>query len=191
MRDSNSISTRAGVSRTRQRGFTLIEVLAALIIVSLGMLGVIEAVGQTAKNGSYLRDKTIAHWVAMNQMSKVRLDTRPPKIDKSSDEVEMASRKWRWSMVVTQTPVQTMQLIEISVAPADAPKTASYAKITGFFGSAIAPAQQPVSWTGRGASGIPGGGGGAVPTPGEPPPGTGGGTTLTPPPSSPQPGPDS
>ena len=45
----------------RASGFTLIEVLAALIIVSLGMLGVIEAVSQTASNGAYLRDKTIAH----------------------------------------------------------------------------------------------------------------------------------
>jgi len=36
----------------RAAGFTLIEVLAALVIVALGMLGVIEAVTQTARNGN-------------------------------------------------------------------------------------------------------------------------------------------
>ena len=115
------------------------------------MLGVIEAVSQTARNDAYLRDKTIAHWVAMNQLTKVRLETRAPKIDKSSDEVEMAQRRWRWNMVVTQTAVESVRRIDISVAPAEASKDSSIAKITGFYGTAIAPAGgQPVSWSGQG-----------------------------------------
>jgi prepilin-type N-terminal cleavage/methylation domain-containing protein len=56
----------------RKRGFTLIEVLAALIIVGLGMLGVIQAVIQAANNGTYLREKTLAHWIAMNLVTERR-----------------------------------------------------------------------------------------------------------------------
>lgn len=138
------------VNPPAQRGFTLIEVLAALVIVSLGMLGVIQSVGQAANNGAYLREKTLAHWVAMNQLSKVRLDTRAPKIDKTSDEVEMASRRWRWTMNVTQTAVESLRRIDISVAPAEAAKTVSIATVTGFYGAAISPGVQPVSWTGLG-----------------------------------------
>ena len=62
------------------RGFTLIEVVVALIVVSLGMLAVIETVGSTARNSSYLRDKTIAHWVAMNKLTEVRLLPNAPGI---------------------------------------------------------------------------------------------------------------
>ncbi len=149
---AHSLRTIARVS-----GFTLIEVLAALIIVSLGMLGVIEAVSQTARNDAYLRDKTIAHWVAMNQLTKVRLETRAPKIDKSSDEVEMAQRRWRWNMVVTQTPVETVRRIDISVAPAEASKESAIAKVSGFYGTAIAPSAPPVAWSNQG--GLPGGNG--------------------------------
>ena len=47
------------------RGFTLIEVMVALVVIALGMLGVIQAVSQTASNTGYLRDKTVAHWVYM------------------------------------------------------------------------------------------------------------------------------
>jgi general secretion pathway protein I len=137
----------------RAAGFTLIEVLAALIIISLGMLGVIEAVSQTARNDAYLRDKTIAHWVAMNQLTKARLETRAPRIDKSSDEVEMAQRRWRWTMAVTQTAVDTVRRIDISVTPAEASKDSSLARVTGFYGTAITPVAQPLPWGGQGIPG--------------------------------------
>ena len=65
--------------RSAQRGFTLIEVLAALVIVSLGMLGVIQAVSQTASNSVYLRDKTLAHWIAMNRLTEGRLAQTAPR----------------------------------------------------------------------------------------------------------------
>lgn len=131
------------------RGFTLIEVLAALIIVSLGMLGVIQAVGQTASNSSYLRQRTLAHWVAMNKLTDVRLQPNAPKVDKSSDEVEMAGQRWRWTMTVTQTPVETMRRIDISVRPDEAPENSQLAAVTGFYGSAMAPAGSTlVSWQG-------------------------------------------
>lgn len=130
--------TQSGV-RQPMRGFTLIEVLAALVIVALGMMAVIQAVGQAASNSTYLREKTIAHWIAVNQLTETRLQRTPPKIDETSDEVEMAGRTWRWTMTVTQTPVESMRRIDISVRPADADAGSSMASITGFYGAAIAP----------------------------------------------------
>jgi len=132
-----------------QRGFTLIEVLAALVIVSLGMLGVIEAVSQTASNGSYLRDKTLAHWIAMNQLTKTRLAPQTPKVDQTSDEVEMADRRWRWTMQVTQTPLDSVRRIDVSVRLADGDEQSSLASVTGFYGTAIAqPGTTLVLWQG-------------------------------------------
>jgi general secretion pathway protein I len=140
------------------RGFTLIEVVVALIVVSLGMLAVIETVGGTARNSSYLRDKTIAHWVAMNKLTEVRLQANAPSIDKSSDEVEMAGRDWRWTMEVKQTPVETIRRIDISVRPAEAPEKSSMASISGFFGTAVAPAGTTLlTWKGSPEGGGPGG----------------------------------
>jgi general secretion pathway protein I len=78
----------------RARGFTLIEVLAALVIVALGMLGVIQAVTQTARNGTYLREKTLAHWIAMNVITEAPAAGRP--VTETSDDVERGQR-WRWT----------------------------------------------------------------------------------------------
>jgi general secretion pathway protein I len=144
--------------RHDQRGFTLIEVVVALIVVSLGMLAVIETVGGTARNSSYLRDKTIAHWVAMNKLTEVRVLPNAPAVDKTSDEVEMAGRDWRWTMEVKQTQVESIRRIDISVRPAEAPDKSSMASISGFYGAAVAPAGTTlINWRGDGEQGGQGG----------------------------------
>jgi type II secretion system protein I len=138
----------------RVAGFTLIEVIVALVVIGLGMLGVIQAVSQTAGNSSYLRDKTIAHWVAMNRLTEIRLQKSAPSIDKTSDEVEMAGRRWKWTMNVTQSPVETIRRIDISVRPAEAKEGASLASVTGFYGTAVAPPGSAlVAWQGAGGGG--------------------------------------
>ncbi|MCM2310594.1 MAG: type II secretion system minor pseudopilin GspI [Steroidobacteraceae bacterium] len=124
--------------RPRTRGFTLIEVLAALVIVALGMLGVIQAVTQTARNGTYLREKTLAHWIAMNVITEQRLQPGPPRVtDETSDDVEFAGQRWRWTMKVTQTEVDSLRRMDVAVRPADRPDAQALVTVTGFYGTAI------------------------------------------------------
>ncbi len=135
------------------RGFTLIEVLAALVIVSLGMLGVIQAVGQTASNSVYLRDKTLAHWIAMNKLTEIRLAASPPAIDQSSDEIEYAGRRWRWTMDVQETPIESMRRIDVRVSLEGADNDrAALALLTGFYGEADCSAWYHVCQLGSGGS---------------------------------------
>jgi general secretion pathway protein I len=139
-------------------GFTLIEVLAALVIVGLGMLGVIQAVTQTARNGTYLREKTLAHWIAMNLITERRLLTAPPEIGESSDVLEFADTRWRWNVKVSETTVESMRRMDVRVALADAPDDSSLATAIGFYGTAIAPSGTSVlTWEGTpGRDGRPG-----------------------------------
>jgi general secretion pathway protein I len=130
-------------------GFTLIEVLAALVIVALGMLGVIEAVTQSARNGTYLREKTLAHWVAMNVITDQRLQPAPPPIAESSNDVEFAGERWHWTMNVSQTQVQSLRRIDVSVRHADAADGTALASMSGFYGTAINPvASGGLAWSG-------------------------------------------
>jgi general secretion pathway protein I len=119
------------------RGFTLIEVLAALVIVALGMLGVIEAVTQEARNGTYLREKTLAHWIAMNVVTDRRLQPAPPPVAESSDDVDFAGQRWHWTMRVTQTQVESLRRMDVTVRPADAKDDVVLASVTGFYGTAV------------------------------------------------------
>jgi general secretion pathway protein I len=146
----------------RTRGFTLIEVLAALVIVALGMLGVIQAVTQTARNGSYLREKTLAHWIAMNVITEQRLQASPPEVSETSEDVEFAGQRWRWTMEVTQTEVESLRRMDVSVRYADRPESQALVTVTGFYGTAIGAAGGgSLPWTnGKGGDGDEGDGDG-------------------------------
>jgi len=58
-------------ARRGARGFTLIEVLVALAIVTVGMAAVLGTLSSSADTVVYLRDKTFANWVALNQIAQV------------------------------------------------------------------------------------------------------------------------
>jgi general secretion pathway protein I len=138
------------------RGFPLIEVLAALVIVALGMLGVIEAVTQTARNGTYLREKTLAHWIAMNVITERRLQGSPPEVGETSDDVEFAGQRWRWTMTVTQTQVESLRRMDVSVRAADADEDTSLVTVAGFYGTAIGAAGgSALAWGGAESAGGP------------------------------------
>lgn len=157
------------------RGFTLIEVLAALVIVALGMLGVIEAVTQTARNGTYLREKTLAHWIAMNLITERRLLGTPPDTGETSDELEYAGQRWRYTVKVTQTQVDSLRRMDVSVRAADAPEDSALVTVAGFYGTAIGAAGGgSLAWSGADGTGGPSGNGGDVENDGDnqaPPPG--------------------
>ena len=136
-------TSNRSVGVTGNDGFTLIEVMAALIIVSLGMLAVITAVSETASNSAYLREKTVAHWVAMNRITEMRLAPQPPALGDTSGELEMAGKRWRWKAQVLQLELPTVRRIEVSVAPLSDANTSNddesqLATITGFYGEKIA-----------------------------------------------------
>jgi general secretion pathway protein I len=148
------MTTHANRSSDRGRGFTLIEVLAALVIVALGMMGVIEAVTQSARNGTYLREKTLAHWIAMNVITERRLEPSPPEIGESSDEVEFAGTRWKWTLRVTQTQLPSMRRMDVLVRTVDAPAESSLITVSGFYGTGIGAAGAgTVPWANAGTGG--------------------------------------
>jgi prepilin-type N-terminal cleavage/methylation domain-containing protein len=54
-------------------GFTLVEVLVALVVVALGLAALMVAVQGAARTSGYLRDKTLAQWIALNRIAEVRI----------------------------------------------------------------------------------------------------------------------
>jgi general secretion pathway protein I len=164
------------------RGFTLIEVLVALMIVAMGLGALMVAVSGTARTSGYLRDKTLAQWMALNRLSEVRLNLAKFGQNTDTGEINFANRTWHYDTRYFDTSIATMKRVVVRVYAGDAKtKGNPVAESTGFLGTAMAApgSSNTVDWT-LGSTGAattplqnPGAPGVATPpgsTPGTPPP---------------------
>jgi general secretion pathway protein I len=127
----------------RAAGFTLVEVLVALVIVAVGMSALLAALSSAADNTNYLRDKTFAQWVALNRVAEVRLQGRMPSKGKESGEVEFAGNRWQWEQEVSELDVPGVVRMDVKVrlagASAGQKNKAWMGNALGVIGDAIAP----------------------------------------------------
>lgn len=95
------------------RGFTLIEVMIAVMILGLALGAIVQAVSRTGENVSYLRDKTFSHWVAMNKIAEWQsLNQRPQN---GSGTEELGGQQWFWRATVEDVPDLEVQQIRVEI----------------------------------------------------------------------------
>lgn len=102
-----------------QAAFTLIEIMVALAIIALTMGAIIENTTASTKNAAYLRDKTIAGWVAQNQITLVRAKRQWTNKSNKQGVTEMAGQEWSWKMTIKKTDDANMRRITVNVYSAD------------------------------------------------------------------------
>jgi general secretion pathway protein I len=131
----------------RTRGFTLIEVLVALVIVAAGAAAVLASLNSAATSTTYLREKTFAQWIAGNRMTETRLASTTPRNGTSDGDLEYAGQRWQWHQVVEDSQLPGLRRIDISVRPltpgsstAVDEGTAWTFTLTGVMGRDLAPA---------------------------------------------------
>ena len=158
------------------RGFTLLEVLVALAIVAVGMAAVMRAVTSSADTVFYLRDKTFAQWVALNQIANLRVTGQIPAVGNSEGDIDYAGRKWHWRQEVVASEVPGVERIDVRVRPADVKGDANsgwYTTVSGIYGDAVAaPVAGSPDWGSQGL--VPGPGTNTGQNLGQPPPAAGG-----------------
>jgi general secretion pathway protein I len=136
-------------ARALSRGFTLVEVLVALAVVALGLTALMVAVSGTARTSGYLRDKTIAQWIALNRLTQVRLQVNKLGDTQDTGQVDFADQKWHYDTRYFDTQFQSMKRVVVRVYPGDAKtKGNPIAESTGFLGSSLGiPGGSNVDWT--------------------------------------------
>ncbi|RJG03406.1 type II secretion system minor pseudopilin GspI [Noviherbaspirillum sedimenti] len=104
-----------GSDRRLVRGFTLLEVLVALVIVGTALGASLRAVGSLTQNSSALRASMMATWSAENRLSQIRLGREWPPLGKRSFECPQADLQLLCEEEVLPTPNINFRRVEVGV----------------------------------------------------------------------------
>lgn len=101
----------------REAGFTLVEVLAALLIFSFAIIGLTRAGTESVRAVSVLQDKAYAGIVADNQIIRARI--RPLKVGVETGEESVSGKTYDWRVETSETESTDFYRIIVSVNEAD------------------------------------------------------------------------
>ena len=105
--------------RAAQRGFTLIEVMAAVVILAMALAAIIAGFSRQAHLSSELRDRTLAMLVARNRMAEYTLAAEFPDTGESDGERRFADNDWIWFAEVSETEDPALRRIDVRIRRED------------------------------------------------------------------------
>jgi general secretion pathway protein I len=100
-------------------GFTLLEMLLAVVVIAVVGTTISTAIGGVAKQTFSLERRTVAHWVGQNQLHRLRISLRnEAKVlpeGRDSTRVFMGARNWEVRTAITATDSPVMRRVEVDV----------------------------------------------------------------------------
>jgi general secretion pathway protein I len=104
--------------KRRQLGFTLVEVMVAMMIVGLALPALLGQTASLSRHTFAARAKTQAFWVAQNKLAEVSIERRltgamPSR--KETDTVELGRNTWSWILITEETALENMYRVEVEV----------------------------------------------------------------------------
>lgn len=100
------------------RGFTLVEVMVALIIVAMAVPALLMRMESMANSSIHNRTVTMAHWVAENRLVEIMLtkdmERREPR-GREAGDMMMAGNKWDWNVEAVDTKNSEFPGFEMTV----------------------------------------------------------------------------
>jgi len=103
------------IRKLRCAGFTLLEVMVALVIVGTALGASLRAVGSLTQNSSDLRAATMATWSAENRLAQIRLAHEWPALGQRRFDCPQGELRLMCEENVFTTPNPYFRRVEVSV----------------------------------------------------------------------------
>lgn len=107
--------------RNRQHGFTLLETLIALAVISLALGAAIRASAFSIERAHDLQQRTLGGWVASNIVNEILATRSFPEMGATEGKSVMGGFEFSWVREVGPTPNLSFRRMEVKVFPADHP----------------------------------------------------------------------
>jgi general secretion pathway protein I len=128
----------------KQSGFTLLEVLVALMVVAVSLAAIASQMMQMIDAATTMQNRTYASWIAHNKITEMRLANVVPDVSASSGEIDYAGQEWAWRAVVSETGVNNLYRVDVTISfPGQEPLMRP---VTGFIGEPVPPGQSNRAW---------------------------------------------
>jgi general secretion pathway protein I len=96
-------------------GFTLLEMLVALAVLSLAVLALVNLAGENSRTGVVIEERVFAGVIADNRAIEALTSRQPPALGETSGSEKAAERTWRWTRRVTETPEPGVLRVDVTV----------------------------------------------------------------------------
>lgn len=100
-----------------EHGFTLLEMLVALSIISIAALTLVRLDAYAVRTAGDLDESSIAGIVAQNRAVELWTDPAPPTIGNNMATVANAGRNWRIEQRVARTADDSLLRVDLTVRP--------------------------------------------------------------------------
>lgn len=108
-------------SRPLTGGFTLVEVLVAMAIVSVSFLALYGSMQQIVQSTTLMQDKSFATWVAQDQLAELRLAAQLPEGETLTGTRTLGGIDWQYTASLRTTESESVRQIIVRVTPLDNP----------------------------------------------------------------------
>ena len=112
------------------RGFTLVEVLVALTIVSVALMAALRAAGTLTQSNGDLRIRAMAQWSAENRLARMRVQSDWPAVGLNRSDCSQGGAQLDCQEEVFATPKPFFRRVEITVL--DPTDKRRLARLVGF-----------------------------------------------------------
>lgn len=123
------MTTRA--INNKQCGFTLIEVMVALTIIAISLGALLSTSGTQANSVTYLKQKTLAHWVAVNELTELRMTKEFPAPGDEKGVTTMTNNDWYWIRTTKETEDEDARQVTFTLY-SDEDRTKNITSLTGY-----------------------------------------------------------
>lgn len=89
--------------------------MVALLVIAISLFAISRSISTVLWHSSYLKEKTIANWVAQNQIALYRAKKTWNNTTNLRGEADMAGISWEWEMHISKTENPNVRKLDVDV----------------------------------------------------------------------------